>query len=162
VSSCDSLIDPHEVKLYPITLNWSTTEGEIWPLFHLEDTIYNQTMTPEQLTDINALDLDDTTLKMLSYARYLGLTDGKVDRLADGGAQLIRSVGRDKAVEVFPNGIHVQLNTTEMAELQTILNDENLALAIEYIESLFEMNFWEKLMLMQHFYDELRCAPDNS
>ena len=48
---------------------------------------------------VNALELSDKVLEALHLARFAGLLvgHGEVDSLADGGAQLIRTFGREMA-----------------------------------------------------------------
>lgn len=89
---------------------------------------------------VNALDMTDEQLMTLSWARLLGLTQENtpVNDLADGGAQLIRRLGREFVSEHYPNGLQFQLNRADNEELTALLSNQILAETIAYAATLTE------------------------
>ena len=78
---------------------------------------------------LNALDLTDPQLRILSDARASGKTKGGVDRLADSGAQIIMSFGREGVRETFEgeeDRFTFELNESDVRALETLFNDPEL------------------------------------
>ena len=72
---------------------------------------------------INALELEDSVIEALAFARTFGLLIGhpEVDSLADGGAQLILSFGRKRVEKVFPDGVNYELSPEEVEFMESVV-----------------------------------------
>ena len=80
----------------------------------------------------------DDELRILSYARYFGLTVANpiIDGLADGGAQSILSVGRTVAEKACPQDMHHELTAQDKVELDALLANKALKAAVTYAQIL--------------------------
>jgi hypothetical protein len=77
---------------------------------------------------IDVLNLSDTDIDALSRARMSGRTRGfpLLDKLCDGGAQLVRSFGRDSVKANKNISTTFELTTSEFGEMQRLLKDPEL------------------------------------
>ncbi len=94
----------------------------------IKETLQNQTII------VDVLQFSDQELSVLAKARFYGYLHQHsriIDTIADGGAQAIRSFGRNFFTE---KGIEVKftLTMTEYEELQSILTDQFLISLHEY------------------------------
>lgn len=79
-------------------------------------------MSDEVIT-INALELTDDQLHTLSNARASGAIQiPAIDALADGGAQLILSFGKNFVAERYPEDLLFNLTPKEKLALDQLLN----------------------------------------
>lgn len=90
-------------------------------------------MSEENLKDkdirINLLDLDDSTLNLLSKARYLGLIseNASLDKLANG-VQSVLSFGKEVASKEFPEGIYFTLSPEDKELMDNMIANLSLVL----------------------------------
>lgn len=79
---------------------------------------------------IDAFELDDQTLNLLSIARLLGLIgeNDAVHKIADGGAQFILSAGREKISKEYSDGLWFTLSPEDKEFMDKMLSDLRLQL----------------------------------